>query len=245
LKLLRVVLVLFVLAFTACHKSDDSPTNPSALQKMLSLTAYGSSLDTSYFKVWSDSSWEKYSKVRNVNGIDYLVTVTSAGNTYYYGKSGYAGLQPSGMSLILFDTPLQLPSTIPFKQSIKIQTTFYADSYNYTLVYDYYLNDTVNVSVPFGSFTGCAWFTVNMTLSAGGQSQSQSTDTYMAVGPSTIKTVSSNGSAVVMVRGNVNGRSWGMSLAKVTAQSSGRSNLIQQDVLVDLLAGGIRLFGVP
>jgi hypothetical protein len=101
----------------------------------------------------------------------YATLINSDGTEYYYSASGFAGFQPAEESLILFDTPMtSMPDSIVFKQVYTNETTFTVDGVGYNLKYERSLTDTVTVSVSFGVFNSCLWFTSKSTLSASGQS---------------------------------------------------------------------------
>lgn len=176
---------------------------------------YMTYIDSLYYKVWSDSSWEKFNNSVKINNIVYVTVINSDGVEYYYSILGYAGFKPYGESLILFDKPVPtLPDTLLFNYTYKLETTFYYQGYNYTMTYNETLLDTVSVAVAFGIFNPCLWFKSKFTLSAGGQSESLDREYWLAKGPGNIKLKQDNGVIIVMVRGIVNGQSWGMPLEK-------------------------------
>lgn len=208
-------LISSILSFS-CKKEDSpvsTPTPPPP--KIILLTGYGSSIDSSFYKMWSDSSWERFNRIVTVNGITYVTVITNDGNEYYYSVLGYAGFKPQGQSLIIFDRPLpSLPDTIIFNQTYVRETSFFYQGYNYSLKAEQSLQDTVSVTVPFGTFNPCLWFKSKNTLSAGGQSEVQNTQFWLAKGPSDIKQTLNSGLTIVMVRGRVNGQGWGMPFPK-------------------------------
>jgi len=207
----------------SCNKSavTDSPPDTLPPPKFMLLRNYSVYIDSLYYKAWSDSTWERFARFTTLNGISYSVTITDAGNEYYYGPLGYSGFKPKGQSLIIFDAPMpSLPDTVLFNITYTRQTTFYFQGYNYTMKAEQMLQDTVSVSVPFGIFRPCLWFSGKTTLSAGGQSDMQSTQSWLAIGPGDIKETLNSGVTIIMVRGRVNGRGWGMSLNKGEGQDS-------------------------
>ena len=212
---LYLLFLSFSLFFITCKKSESSPTAPEPAKKYMFLNGYGSLLDSSYYKVWSDSSWEKFNRVVTVSGKTCVTLINSEGNEYFYDVIGYAGFKPKGESVIMFDHTLpQLPDSLVFNQSYVRETSFYYRGYIYTMKYEQSLMDTVAVSVAFGFFNPCLWFSSKATLSAGGQSDVQNTQFWLAKGPSDIRQTLNSGVTLVMVRGVVNGRSWGMGLFK-------------------------------
>jgi len=175
------------------------------------MNGYGMYLDSAYYEIWSDSSWEKFNHIINFNGHNYVTTINKNGDEYYYDAVGYAGFKAKGQSLIIFDKPVSsFPDSIVFGQEYTRGTTFYYQGYNYTMKYQQTLQDTVSVSVPFGVFDRCLWFKSTYTLSAGGQSSTSSGQFWLAQGPGAIKQTLNSGITIVMVRGIVNGKGWGM-----------------------------------
>ncbi|HEY6953183.1 MAG TPA: hypothetical protein VI758_12325, partial [Bacteroidota bacterium] len=87
--------------------------------------------------------------------------------------------------------------------------------YSFVLTNEQTLKDTVSVAVTFGIFDPCLHFTSNVTITGGGQSDVQSGEFWIAQGPGSIKQIPGSGAAIVMVRGRVNGKGWGMPYATV------------------------------
>ena len=209
------VLVFSSLIFS-CNKSSDPVSPEEPPKRTMTLDAYGEIIDTLYFKIWSDSSWTEYSQTTTINGITYVTIITNSGNEYYYSALGYAGFKPTGQSLILFDKPLPgLPDTLVFGETYTRQTTFFFQGYNYTLKFEQSLQDTVSVSVPIGIFNPCLHFSSKSTLSAGGQSDIQNSQFWLAQGPGDIKETLNSGATIVLVRAKVNGQGWNMPYPKI------------------------------
>jgi len=216
-KSIIVILVFLSLIFFSCSDSEDSPVTPVQNPRVMLMEDYMTYIDSLYYKVWSDSSWEKFNRFIKINNIDYVTVINNDGYEYYYTAIGYAGFKPIGESLILFDEPLPtLPDTLLFNYTYKRETTFYYQGYNYILTYNETLLDTVSVAVPFGIFNPCLWFKSKATISASGQSETQNSEFWLAEGPGAIKLKQDNGIVIVMVRGIVNGEWWGMPLQKTT-----------------------------
>jgi hypothetical protein len=214
IRFINLSLLILSLLCLSCKK-EDSPVSPTPSPKIMLLSEYGSLIDSAFYKMWSDSSWERFNQVVTLNGITYVTVISNDGNEYYYSALGYAGVKPQGQSLIIFDRPLpSLPDTVVFGQTYTRETSFFYQGYNYSLKYEQYLQDTVSISVPFGTFNPCLWFKSMSTLSAGGQSQTQNGEFWLARGPSDIKQTLNSGLTIVMVRGRVNGQGWGMPFAK-------------------------------
>lgn len=235
MKLIAISLFITTLIFTSCNKSDDNPTTPtpSPEKKFMTMYPYQFIIDSSYYKVWSDSSWEKFNRITNINGRIYVSIINSSGNEYFYDAIGYAGFKPVGESIIIFDKSLAvLPDTVFFNQTYTGKSSFFYKGYNYSIQMDYTLLDTVSISVPIGVFSPCLWFKSTVTVSASGQSQSNNSQFWLAKGPSSIKETSLNtGTTIVMVRGVVNGKGWGMSYPKIS--NSKENFLLTQKVNVN------------
>lgn len=207
-----------ILFICSCKNSDDSPVETSTPKpKIMLLSGYGSIIDSSYYKLWSDNSWDKFNRITTVNGITYTTIINNNGDEYYYSVLGYAGFKAKSQTLILFDKPLpSLPDTLLFNQQYTRATTFYYQGYNYTMEFQQSLTDTVSVSVPFGIFNSCLWFSSKSTISAGGQSETQNSQFWLAKGPADIKQTLNSGVTIVMSKGKVNGKGWGMSFPKMS-----------------------------
>jgi hypothetical protein len=196
--------------FLSCDNSN-SPDDKND-QNTISTDNYGFMLDESFYKVWSDNSWEKFNSVVTIDNTTYVTIITESGFEYYYSKAGYAGFKPSGESLILFNTPLgSLPDKLAFNQKYTRQTTFSIQGYDFTMKIDEVLMDTVSISVPCGSFSSCLWFKATSTLTSGGQSDVSKSQFWLAIGPSDIQQTLSSGETITMVGGIVNGQNWGTS----------------------------------
>jgi len=217
------------LFFSNCKK-DNAPTSSEPAPKIISTAGYGSYIDSLYYKMWSDSTWEKFGHVIVVNNLTYITTINNAGDEYYYGINGCSGFKPKGENLIIFDRPMYpLRDTIVFNDVYTRVTFFTYQGYRFTMQYYYTLLDTVSVSVPFGLFNPCLWFKGKSTLSAGSESESNSTEFWMVKGPSTIRETESDGFTIEMVRGIVNGQGWGMTIPRSSVHpevSLGRSHSI-------------------
>ncbi len=195
-----------------------SPSPPSHTQSPSSFafTGYGEVLDSTYYKVWSDSSWEEFYMDTTINGTEYRVLLDNTGYEYFYGPNGYDGIWPYGGSLILFDSTLaSLPDTMVEGKSYTIKTTFSTQGIGYTLTDQVVLLDTGSVMVSFGTFYDCLHLQSTTAVSGGGQSQTQTTQYWYAKGPSDIKRIyESTGATVLMAYGVVNGVGWGTSAGK-------------------------------
>ncbi len=213
--LCAVFLCLSVL-LEACN-STPAPTEPTAPTiplgpaVPLSVVGYGVSLDSSYFKVWSDSSWDQFYGDTIINGTQYTITLDDAGNENLYGPDGYSGFGTYGADIVLFDSVLaSLPDTMVGRTPYLMQTTFTYQGAHYVLMDQETLVDTTTVSLPFGTFTDCRVLqsigTINGVLQ-------YATDSWLAKGPSDIarEYITVYGAyRIQMAYGSVNGQSWGM-----------------------------------
>jgi hypothetical protein len=207
-----LLIVPFSVLFVSCSKGE-SPVKPpeEPAIRLLYLGPYGTILDSSYYKLFSDGSWEQFHRVLTLNGRTYVTELNSDSNEYYYDVAGYAGFKPKGDSLILFNSSLPgLPDTIEFGKAYTRSTSFIFQGYVFTMNQEQTLVDTPGIAVPFGVFTGCAHFRATVTLQAGGQSDATSSQFWVGRGPGTLQTMTSGGVVVQMVKGRVNGRGWGM-----------------------------------
>jgi hypothetical protein len=231
--LFRTLSLIALLLFLSCKKEDSPVSDQTHRQKTISVYAYGSSLDSAYYKMWSDSSSEKFNQITLINSKIYVTIMNSNGDEYYYDATGYAGIKPNDQSLILFDTPLtSLPDTLVFNQKYIQVTTFSYQGINYSLKNEQTLQDTVSVSVPFGTFNPCLWFKSTSTITAGGQSSVSTGQFWLAIGPSDIQQTLNSGNTIVMVSGFVNGKSWGTSLARLRANIPKKPNSFSLDDLI-------------
>jgi hypothetical protein len=217
-KLLIKTVPLFLILIASCTKSDysvNAPGTPTPQIKTIPFKDYNLHIDSTYYKVWSDSSWEKFDGITIINGKSYIKVINSAGTEYYYTTLGYAGVKASGDSLILFDKELTaLPDTLEIGKTYGLSTTFQYKGYNYTFNSEETLSDTVSVTVPFGVVNSCLWFHIKTAISAGGPSQVGNSQTWLAPNIFAIKKTLDSGPTISMVKGVVNGKGWGMSFPK-------------------------------
>ena len=214
---LCLVLSTCALLFISCKKSSSLPTQPALPQKPITLDGYGIFIDSSYYELWSDSSWEQFNRVLVINGITYTTVINNDSDEYYYDALGYAGFQSKGLSLIIFDKTLpSLSDTVVIGQTYEQATTFFYAGYNYSLTYETTFTDTVSISVPIGIFSPCLWFTGTSTLTVQGQPSVSTFQDWDAKGPGAIKETLNSGITIVMLRGRVNGKGWGMPFSKTS-----------------------------
>ncbi len=208
----------------SCGGSTDA--SDSLNGKTIALQDYGSSIEQAYYKVWSDSSREEFGRITTVGGATYVTIVDDAGYEYFYSQDGFAGFIPPGGSLILFDSPMpSLPDTLTFGKTYTTTVTFtYAGTHD-TLKTGQTLVDSSTVVAPCGTFNACIHFRTESTLSGGEEPQVITSESWLAKGPSDVKRKSSSGTVALMVRGYVNGQSWGEGLPKRIAAAAGTFRL--------------------
>lgn len=150
------------------------PPAKSQLKPSFNFTGCGSTLDSTYYKVWSDSSWQAFDMDTTIGGTTYAVMVDNTGYLYFYGPNGYAGFRPYGGNLIMFDSTLaSLPDTVVEGKTYNLKTTFTSQGTGYVLTDQEVLEDTGSVTVPFGTFSDCIHLKSTTTVSGGGQTQTQ------------------------------------------------------------------------
>ncbi len=191
-----------------------APAPPRQTPVVVSLKGYGEALDSTYYKVWSDSSWESFEKDTTVNGTNYTVIVDNTGFENVYGPNGYAGFGQYGSPIIMFDSTLaSLPDSMVEGKTYDDTTTFSDQGFGYVLAEETVVKDTGAVTVPFGTFSDCVHMQSVTSISGAGQSQSQTDQYWYAQGPSDIKRILNTGQTILMAYGFVNGRAWSPSAA--------------------------------
>jgi hypothetical protein len=229
-RIVSICLFCVSVEFYACNQP--APTQPS-FSGRVSISGYGESLDSTYYKVWSDSSWEEFYQDTVINGNTYTTILDSYGNEYYYDSSGYAGFklpQLFGDIAVIFDSSLSsLPDTMVGGLNYLFRTTFSLQGINYGLIDQETLVDTSTVGVPFGTFTNCPGIQSSQAITSGGMVVAGNDVLYwLAKGPSDIeRDFIDYGSAIVMAYGFVNGRSWGVGLMK--GESGSQRYQLSQD----------------
>lgn len=228
-----LVLIAMLTPFFLISCGGTTGTSNSLTGRTIVATDYGSTLESAYYKMWSDSTWEEFGRIVTVDSTTYATIVDDAGYEYYYSSQGYAGFCPSGGSLILFDEPIpSLPDTLVFGKTYTQQTTFTSQGTAYTMKIVQTLQDTGTVTVGFGTFYDCLSFKSQTTLSGGGSSNVTSSQYWLAKGPSELKRESSSGAVSLMLYGYVNGQSWGEGLPK---RSPGRAAGFRPEMPIHLL----------
>ena len=236
---MKSLTVFFLLLFAGCGAKDTlvgvipaSNSNPTAGSVRFPLAPYEESLDTLYYKLWSDSSWTAYGGTKVIGTATYTVVKDNAGDEYYYSPQGYAGFYTPGSSVILFDTPLGAwPDSLPINGQINEATTFTYQGSSWTMYNTYTLADTTSAGTSFGTFDPCLHLQFVSILVLAGTGSSASEDMWLANGPGQIAQEDQLGNITVMVSGHVNGKSWGVVAAKAapagTLSKSGPKDLLR------------------
>lgn len=205
--------------FCAC--SQPTSTSPTYSGTMV-FDGYGQNIDSSYYKVWSDSSWEEFYHDTTIGGAIYSTILDASGDQYFYDSlEEYCGFelpQIYGVTAILFDKPLPaLPDTVVGSQTYVLQTTFFFQNVRYILMDNETLVDTSTFTVPFGTFIGCPGIRSNQSITSNGLLIAGSDELYWtAKGPSIIvRDLLDYGYAIEMVYGVVNGKGWGVAISKM------------------------------
>ncbi len=208
-------LVSLTIFLSSCSQNT-APTSSVLPQGItgepFNMVGYGIDLDSTYYKVWSDSSWEEYYMDTTISGTKYTVLLENTGYEYFYGPSGYAGFWPYGGSLVMFDSVLaSIPDTMIGGQTYTLQTTFSYQGTSYVLTDLEALVDTTTVGVPFGTFADCR--VLQSTGAINGVTQ-YSTTYWFAKGPADIVRQDYTGYTINMAYGVVNDQGWGVTLSK-------------------------------
>ncbi len=199
--------------FYSCSKTT-SPTGPQFPNPglVLSLDGYGITLDSTYYKVWSDSSWEEFYADSTIDGTTYSVILDDGGNEYYYGPSGYAGFRLYGDTLILFDSSMaSLPDTVTEGTTYTRQTTFTYQGSSNVITDQETVLDTSTVMTSFGMFTGCRVLQSAVWINGALQ---YVTVYWLAKGPSDVAREYDTGYTILMAYGVVNGQGWGVNTGR-------------------------------
>lgn len=209
-------LLSLALLLASCSNSPSptAPPLPAGISgNSFSFVGYGIKLDSTYYKVWSDSSWEEFYKDTTINGTKYTVLLDNTGYEYFYGPDGYAGFWPYGSSLIMFDSVLtSLPDTLIGGQTYLRQTTFEYQGTSNVLTDQETLIDTTTIAAPFGIFSGCR---VLQSIGAINGIVQYANTYWYAQGPSDIIRQDYTGYTIEMAYGVVNGQGWGVTLSQM------------------------------
>jgi hypothetical protein len=186
----------------------------------MTLDGYGEVLDSTFYRVWSDSSWETFYQDTTINGITYTAILDAYGNEYFYDSLGYSGFelpQLYGDSAIIFDSPLpSLPDTLVGRKTYALQTTFSFQGTSYSLINDETLIDSSTIILSFGTFGNCPGIESNQVIASGNVGIAGNDIVYwLARGPSEIEEDFIDfGYSIFMAYGVVNDRGWGITFPK-------------------------------
>ncbi len=217
--LIGICLLFSLSIFCACNQSTGPTTPQQLIHGTFTLDGYGEVLDSTYYKVWSDSSWESFYEDTTINGTRYSAFLDAYGDEYLYGPDGsYDGFWLYGWDLIIFNAPLPgVPDTMAGGVTYALTTTFSDQGVSYVLEDDETLLDTGSVTVPFGTFNNCLVLESVNTISSGSVFVAGSnTDYWLAKGPSDIQRwyidiyTGEIIQQIQMAFGVVNGQSWGV-----------------------------------
>ncbi len=204
-----IICLFFVsIVFYACGPHATEVGIPSKI----TLTGYGAAIDSSYYKVWNDSSWESFYQDTTINGKTYATILDAYGTEYFYDSSAYAGLQLSGYNAFIFDSSLAPPpDTMIVGKTYTMQTTFTYQGVAYVLTDQETAQGAFLVQVPIGTFNNCPTIVSNQTITASGQQPMPSDVEYwLAKGPSDIQqNLIDLSYTKQMSYGFVNGQFWG------------------------------------
>lgn len=221
MKSLTFICIIFcaVIIYSCNSNPVSNTTIPKHGTQTISLNGYGAKLDSTYFKVWSDSSWESFNMDTTISGTTYRVLIDNTGYEYFYGPQGYSGFWPYGGSLVLFDSALaNPPDSMTEGKTYTEQTTFSSQGINYVVKDEETPIDTATVTVPFGTFKNCIWIQSTISISGGGQTTINTGQYWYAKGPSDIAKQSNTGVNIVMAYGFVNGQGWGGTFNKASLE---------------------------
>ena len=209
MKSLLIICSVFIsTVFCACGPHATEVGIPSSV----TLDGFGESFDSTYYKVWNDSTWEEFYQDTTINGRTYTTILDAYGNEYFYDSSGYYGLRLYGYDAFMFDAPLPPPpDTMAVGKTYTLQTTFTYQDTGYVLTDEETARGAFLVQVPIGTFSNCPAIVSGETISSGGQTALTSDLEYwLAKGPSDIQhDLIDYGYTIQMARGMVNGVYWG------------------------------------
>jgi len=241
-RIVSIGLFIISVAFSACNQP--APTQSSFSGKVI-LDGYGETIDSSYYKVWSDSSWEEFYGDTSINGTTYTILLSSDSSEYIYDSSGnYFGFKLPhiyGENIIVFDSALaSLPDTLIGNLTYVLQTTFSFQGAQYGLIDNETLVDSGTVGTPFGIFTNCPGIQSSQVIVTGGSVIAGSNVVYwLAKGPSVIEQDFYDSFygyylySITMSYGVVNGQTWNVGLSKSQLIHSGKVASLQNSISVN------------
>jgi hypothetical protein len=197
------------LAAISCSGDDSSSPTGTPQPGAIDLTGYLPVYDSLYYKVWSDSSSERYAGMVDVGGLSYLSIVDDhAGTQVLYAGGKYAGLIGPTGAPIIFSAPVEPPPpSMTIGQTVVRNTTFEFQGVPVSLQVSYTLLDTGTATAPVGTFSGAIQLRASAVATAVVLADTVTTVEWMAKGPSTVRRFI-GADTLGMVYGQVNGRFW-------------------------------------
>lgn len=217
-----ICLVFLSVIFYACNQPAPTQT---AFSGKITLDGYGETIDSLYYKVWSDSSWEEFNGYIDTNGLMYTTVLASDSSQYFYDSSGkYSGFelpQIYGKNVVIFDSSLaSLPDTMIGNLTYQQHTTFSFQGTSYYLIDNETVVDSGTVVTSFGTFPNCPEIHSNQLIAVGNNVVASSDVVlWLAKGPSDVEQDFYDyygylAYSITMAYGVVNGQSWGVGLSK-------------------------------
>jgi hypothetical protein len=205
----------------SCKKDESTPVEPvqqpsPPARKVFVLSEHRFRLDSLFYKMWSDSVSQRYGGQFTWNGTTYQVLEEGPQLKYLFNRNGeLAGQQSGGMTPVIYDWPMpKMPDTVAIGEMFRLSTQFIypANQLTIPMVEEYTLLDTGSVQVPCGSFSSSAHFAVRYSsVYPTGQAYSIDYETWFVKDLANVKTLySGQTNPLVVVRGCVRGRTWGM-----------------------------------
>jgi hypothetical protein len=202
------LVLALALALPSCSDDTSSPDDsqqPGAIDLTGVLPVY----DSLYYKVWTDSSSERYAGMVEAGGVSYLSIVDdNAGTQVLYAEGKYAGLVAPTGEPIIFASPIDPPpASMALGQTVVRNTTFTFQNAQVALQVSYTLLDTGTVSAPLGTFSHAVKVRASAVASAVIVADTATVVEWIARGPGTVRRFIGT-DTLEMVYGNVNGRFW-------------------------------------
>jgi hypothetical protein len=231
-------LLIPLLFLLGCNKSSNPvETTPevSAVIK-IALSPYGESMDSLYYKYWSDGTWEKYNGLITANGKKFYTTISNTGSIYYYDETGYAGWKDKTSTSPIFYNYRSgyLPDTVSVGESYTIIKTFVYSGYTYTVKSVFTVNKPVDLQFTYIKFFNCIEIAGVSTVTAGSESQTSNSTSWEAAGPGTVKQMVNNSYYIAVTDAYVNGKTWKISApgsVSKTSEISFNKNSLLKDAM--------------
>jgi hypothetical protein len=202
------LVLALALALPSCSDDTSSPDD-SQQPGVIDLTGYLPVYDSLYYKVWTDSSSERYAGMVEAGGVSYVSIVDdNAGTQVLYAGGKYAGLVGPTGDPIIFTSPIDPPpASMTLGQTVVRNTSFTYQNAQVALQVSYTLLDTGTVSATLGTFSSAVKVRASAIASAVIVADTATTVEWMVRGPGTVRRFI-GADTLEMVYGNVNGRFW-------------------------------------